>query len=209
MIPGLRASPAAPQEGLPRRFFRAGAEKTAQSRPQEPDFRRLGPKTAPADPGRTRRAGGDPGAPANCFGVKKPRARRVSDTALFSALRRLHRLVSRGESMPKLPRCRAGQPTPLMPHGRRSEYRMTRVPRPPSPATRTHGGSRTGGASAYIRRAPEHSATRALSPSSFLPLLSLAVSSSHGRALPRRRRGGERRRLPPSPRERGSPSFRG
>ena len=56
-----------PQYGLPRRLFRAGGEKTTQSRSQEPAFRRLAPKTAPADPCRTRRVRVRTGAPGRGF----------------------------------------------------------------------------------------------------------------------------------------------
>ena len=56
-----------PQNGLPKRFIRAGAKKTAQSCPQDAEFRRLGPFLHPALTGRTRRTGGArgrSGAPA-------------------------------------------------------------------------------------------------------------------------------------------------
>ena len=70
LVSCLRASPAAPPTGPPRRFCRAGAKKMAQPRPQKPVFRRLGPKLVPADPGRTRRPGGR-------LGSRHKRKRRV------------------------------------------------------------------------------------------------------------------------------------
>ena len=119
-----------PQGGLPRRFFRAGAEKTAQSRPQEPDFRRLGPKTASADPGRTRRAGGARGRRGELFwretAVGPPRQRHGASSSPNG-------LGSRGESMPRLP------PVSLAIDSSRAARSRDGAPTPPLPRTRTHG----------------------------------------------------------------------
>ncbi|XBI30108.1 hypothetical protein VPH35_053935 [Triticum aestivum] len=52
----VRASPAAPPRRPPQAIFSRRRRKNGPVAPQEPDFRRLGPKTAPADPARTRRA---------------------------------------------------------------------------------------------------------------------------------------------------------
>ncbi|XP_044351540.1 uncharacterized protein [Triticum aestivum] len=95
------------QQALPRRFFRAGAQN-AQSRPQEPVFRRLEPKLVPAYSGRTGGAG------ASGFGTNGLRARRVSDTRLVVLT---NASVSRGESMARMP------PVSLllMPHGRHGD----------------------------------------------------------------------------------------
>ena len=132
---GVRASPVAPPGRPPQAIF---SRRRRKNGPVTPPGARFSPAWAEISAGGPRpnpaRWGALGGAGANCFGAKQPRARRVSDSTLFSLLCRPHRLVSRGESMPKLPRCRAGQPAPLMPHGRRSEDRTTRVP---SPATRT------------------------------------------------------------------------
>ena len=113
-----------PQEGPPGVFSFAGTKKSAQSRPQEPNFRRLGPKLATADSTRTRRAGGRSGAPGESFLARR---------SAGPPRQRLYPLLApSSSSSPRFPRrinaktaarCRAGQP-PLMPHGRR-------VPRPP------------------------------------------------------------------------------
>ena len=89
----------------PQASFRPPAPKNRPSRaPKSPVFassdrnwrRRTQPESGALGVARGRRA--------NRFWREEPRARRVSDSTLFSPLRRPHRLVSRGESMPKLPR---------------------------------------------------------------------------------------------------------
>src|SRR4051812_34425204 len=62
----LRASPAAPPT-RPQAIFRSPASKNRPSRVPKALFRRLEPKLAPADPARTRRAGGALGRRANRF----------------------------------------------------------------------------------------------------------------------------------------------
>nr|XP_045083631.1 serine/arginine repetitive matrix protein 1-like [Aegilops tauschii subsp. strangulata] len=155
----------------------------AQSHPQEPDFRRPGPKSAPADPGRTRRAGGEPGgARASCFGAKQPRARRVSEMGASSpSSPRFPR-----ESMPRLPRCRRRSALPLIPHGRRADasppahaYTRAWLYKPVASLASGHT------AELYLSRAPP--------PSPPSP-------SPDGRTFPRRRGGGQRLRPPLAPR---------
>ena len=107
----------------PHAFLSTGAQKSAQSRPQEPVFRRLGSKSAPADLGRTRRTGGRPWAPGERFW----RERAAGPPSQRHSPRRPHNAsVSRGESMPRLPPVSL----PLIPHGRRGDA--------PSPAPCTH-----------------------------------------------------------------------
>ena len=104
----VRASPAAPPTRPPGDFLAAGAEKSAQSRPRRPFFRRLGPKLVPADLGRTRRAGGAQGRQGKRFWHESLAG---PPSQLSGALVVIIALVSHGESMPRLSHCRAGQPS--------------------------------------------------------------------------------------------------